>query len=234
MSSAPTPRIDINEILPQLLEPRSLLLLGANLLPVLGVLLMGWDTFLLIMLYWLETAVIGFWTFVGILRAPRATYSEIKVSENNPIGPWALALFIMVHAGIFMGVHYMFVWSIFGGGWSGRVNGVADILTVMILPTGLWIPLLALFVTRGVAVLGVPRESLDGKLVIIALYVRIVVLHLTIIFGAMLSLLIHSVFGLVLLVLLKTLADLFMGPLLDHVREAIARASREAGPRPGR
>jgi hypothetical protein len=218
----------LSTLLPQLLEPRTLLLVGANLLPVLGVVLMGWDTFLLIMLYWLETAVIGFWTFIGILRASSASLSDFKGNAGNAIAPLALGLFIMVHAGIFMGVHFMFVWAIFGSAWAARVNGPVEFFTVMVLPTGLWVPLVALFVTRGLTLLSTPRQHLDGKLVIVGLYVRIVVLHLTIIFGAMLSLLIHSVIGLILLVLLKTAADIAMGPLLDRVQAAMAKAERDA------
>ncbi|SFZ86168.1 hypothetical protein SAMN02983003_3342 [Devosia enhydra] len=224
---ASTPQFRITpEMLHTLFEPRSLLLVAANLLPVLGVLLVGWDVFVLIMLYWLETAIIGFWTFVGIIRAPRTSFGSINGKPVDIPSRPLLALFILVHAGIFMGVHYVFVWSIFGQGWVSRVSGPAELLTVMVIPTGVWIPLAALFFTRGLGVLAVPTTALDGRLVIAGLYVRIVVLHLTIIFGAMLSLLIHSVIGLVLLIVLKTLADLFMGPLLDYVMSHLQAAER--------
>lgn len=32
----------------------------ANLLPILGIVWFGWDAFVLLSLYWLETAVLGF------------------------------------------------------------------------------------------------------------------------------------------------------------------------------
>ena len=41
------------------LKPPALLLLAANLIPLVGVLVWGWDAFVLLMLYWLETAVIA-------------------------------------------------------------------------------------------------------------------------------------------------------------------------------
>lgn len=212
-----------------LLEPRSLLLVAANLLPVFGVVLMGWDTFVLIALYWLETAVIGFWTLVGIMRAPGSPPNLFGTPGGSPVPRLAMALFILAHAGIFMFVHFMFVLAIFGSGWESRIGGPLDLVTTLVLPLGLWVPLGALFVMRGMAIVGVPRETLDTHTVVIGLYVRIIVLHMTIIFGAMLSLLIHSVIGLVLLVGLKTLADLFMGPIIAWVDAAAREAEKKHG-----
>jgi len=57
----------------RLLHPSTLILLGANLLPLAGVLFWSWDAFVLLMLYWLETAVIGFWTIVRVATAPRGS-----------------------------------------------------------------------------------------------------------------------------------------------------------------
>jgi hypothetical protein len=217
----------------RLLEPRNLLLVAANLLPVAGVLLVGWDTFLLIMLYWLETAVIGFWTIVGLLRAPRSQFEGVR-SGDLQVGPVALSLFVIVHAGIFMGVHFMFVWGIFGSGiaggtnWGARVAGSpSGFIGAVVIATGLWVPLAALFVTRGIGLLTQPADSLDAKMVLAGLYVRIIVMHLTIILGAMLALLIHQVIGLVLLVVLKTAADLFMGAIIDYAQAAMQRAQAE-------
>jgi hypothetical protein len=221
-----------SDLIAQLFEPGNLLVAAANLLPVAGVLLMGWDTFLLIMLYWLETAVIGFWTIVGLFRTPRGQFESIR-SGDQPIAPPALALFVVAHAGIFMGVHFMFVWGIFGSGiggtnWASRVGGsLSGFVTVIVIATGLWVPLAGLFVTRGIAMLTQPRDSLDITTVLAGLYVRILVMHLTILVGAMLSLLIHHVVGLVLLVVLKTGVDVFMGVILDRVRVAMATAESE-------
>ena len=47
--------------------PSVLILVAANLLPIVGVVFWGWDAFVLLMLYWLETAVIGFWTIVRVV-----------------------------------------------------------------------------------------------------------------------------------------------------------------------
>ena len=50
------------------LHPATALLLLANLYPLLGVMLWGWDAFLLLMLYWMETVIVAFWTVVRVAR----------------------------------------------------------------------------------------------------------------------------------------------------------------------
>jgi len=54
-----------------LLLPSTLILLAANLVPLIGVFMWGWDAFVLLVLYWLETAVIAFWTVVRIATMSR-------------------------------------------------------------------------------------------------------------------------------------------------------------------
>ena len=61
-----------------LLRLPTLILLAANLVPLVGVLFWHWDGFLLLMLYWMETAVIAFWTIVRILMMPAEGLSELK------------------------------------------------------------------------------------------------------------------------------------------------------------
>ena len=43
---------------------RNVLAFAANMLQVYGVLYWGWDIFQILMLYWMETAVIGFWALL--------------------------------------------------------------------------------------------------------------------------------------------------------------------------
>ena len=70
-----------------LLLPSTLILLAANLVPLVGVLLWGWDAFVLLMLYWLETAVIAFWTIVRIATMPRDALGDIQFEgSDKPAG----------------------------------------------------------------------------------------------------------------------------------------------------
>ena len=66
-----TREMTMRQFWPALLHPSTLVLLAANAMPLLGVLYWGWDVFVLLMLYWLETAVIGFWMIARIFRRAR-------------------------------------------------------------------------------------------------------------------------------------------------------------------
>ncbi len=221
------------------LHPATLILIAANLLPLAGVLLWGWDAFVLLVLYWLETAVIGFWTLLRVAVAPRGSLGELK-AEGAPAGsgntsPIGLALFFVLHAGIFMGVHLGFLWALFSGDWSARIRGPFDFLTGLIVDTGLWVPLLVLFVVRGLiffwGLLGAPLHTwlrpqrkpvaaapaAPGSQVGAVLggfYARIIVMHLAILFGGFLSLF-GSIVPLVILVALKTAVDVGMSIVFD-------------------
>jgi hypothetical protein len=222
-----------------------LFLVGANLLPLAGVVLWGWDTFVILILYWLETAVIAFWTIVRGLFSTDAERNRFNVTAGGdaarPFGRVGLALFFTVHAGIFMSVHFLFLWSLFAGDWPSRVHGPVDFVREVILDTGLWLPLLILFVVRGWLVLGpaiVPRVRLlrllpapspiDGQEAIIGLYVRVFVMQVAIIFGGWLATLLGAPEGaLILLIVAKTLTELYFGPLVHQVETSAAKAAAE-------
>src|SRR3954453_17219240 len=105
------------------LKPAALLLRAANLIPLVGVLAWDWDPFVLLMLYWLETAVIAFWTVLRIAPMPRASLVDLHFNDQRgPVSPIGMAAFVTVHAGIFMGIHFMFLWILFSGEWSGKIH----------------------------------------------------------------------------------------------------------------
>ena len=137
-----------------LLQPANLFLLGLNLIPLLGVIAWDWDAFVLLMLYWLETAVIAFWTVVRVAMMPRGALGELQIGDDKrTASPLGMAAFFTAHAGIFMGVHFMFLWTLFSGQWSRKIHGLRDFVDRMVIDTGLWVPLAALFVGRGALVL---------------------------------------------------------------------------------
>jgi hypothetical protein len=196
----------------------SILLVLSNLMPLIGVIWWGWDVFLLLMLYWMETAIIAFWTYVGIATLPRGT----GVAEQSLIGRFmaraGLLFFFAAHSGVFMGVHFMFLWILFAGPWAREVDGPEDFLRVIVLRTGLWLPLVFMFLVRGLSfgfdrlrprsaraddlppaasVPIFPANSIVGSAygsfqdvnaIVGGLYARIVIMHLVILFGAWLTL----------------------------------------------
>jgi hypothetical protein len=217
----------------------SLLLVAANLLPIAGVVWWGWDAFVLLMLYWLETAIIGFWTIVHLIAAPTSVdVSGKRLDRMSLVGRMALGAFITVHAGIFMAVHFVFLWTLFSGDWSSKIHGPGDFVRVMIVGTDLWIPLAFLFLVRGVMVMGpsvrrrlavVPDAETEPAALenpVLGLYVRIVVMQVTIILGAWFALLAGDTIGpLLLLIALKTAIDIFYDAITRHV----AGKATEAG-----
>jgi len=121
-----------------LLRLPTLILLAANLVPLVGVLFWQWDGFLLLMLYWMETAVIAFWTIVRILMMPPESLSELKWGTGAQVtSRLGTAAFFTFHAGIFMAVHFLFLWELFSGDWAMRVHGIRDFIDQIVIGSGL-------------------------------------------------------------------------------------------------
>jgi hypothetical protein len=171
--------------------PTSLwVLLAANAVPLLGILFLGWDLGLVMLLYWAESAVI-------------LAFSLAKLAVTAGWGALFLVPFFVVHAGLFMVVHLVFLVVLFvdepASGWLSLVRDLGLALVPFVVSHGysFW----ANFRRRG--------ESFTGHGDVMgAFYKRIVVMHLTIIFGAFLTFSLGSpVWAVVLLVALKTAVD---------------------------
>jgi len=118
--------------------------------------------------------------------------------------------------------------GIFSGTWSRHIHGVAEFLDQIVIRSGLWVPLAALFFSRGSAfvyhvlkphllarhrqIAGKSDEPATGSNeyseLISGLYRRVIVMQVVIIFGASLSILMGSLAPLIILIVLKTVADL--------------------------
>lgn len=230
-----------------LLYPSTLLLIGANLVPLIGVLLWNWDAFVLLILYWLETAVIAFWTVVRIAITPRDALGDIQFGDSKkPAAPLALASFFTLHAGIFMGVHFMFLWELFAGAWSRKIHSPREFFDQIIVGTGLWVPLLVLFVVRGGLIMfeafepglrqalriAPRRPDASGALspsvsVLFGLYARIFIMQVTILLGAFVALLFGSTGAYAFLVAIKTAIDVAFQVAGDRIHAAFLRAKAE-------
>lgn len=224
------------------MTPYTVFLVLANLLPLAGVAFFGWDVFVILILYWLETLVIAFWTILPVLIFPDLTANGMGArvaGSGNAAGRIGTAAFLTVHAGIFMTVHFLFLWTLFAGGWADVVHGPRDFVTAVVIGTGLWLPLLILFVVRGWGILGwvvLPRLPFlpaddrpprpDEPALLAGLYVRIFIMQVALIFGGWVTLLLGGNMGvLVLLVLAKTAADLNFVRLSGAVDQATANAA---------
>lgn len=203
--------------------PSTLILIAANLVPLAGIFFWDWDAFLLLMLYWMETAIFGFWTILAIGISPHQAVGPTAKKTS----PWFLVLFFIAHSGIFMGVHFMFLWALFSGDWAASVHGPIEFIRKVVIETGLWIPLAALFISRGVSTLLpllnlrilpawlVPKpvhvsdnNPFSGQRLLGGFYTRIIIMHVTLIIGGAIAAGLGSAGALALLVALKIAIDL--------------------------
>ena len=224
-----------------LLHPSTLLLLGANFLPIIGVIAWRWDAFVLLMLYWMETAIIAFWSIARIAVMPRGALGNLQVGSagKTTSSSSAFAAFFVLHAGLFMAVHFLFLWMIFSGHWAKTIRGPVAFVEQLVIARGLWVPLIVLFLARGAWFLfhilkpdllaslarrlrrdrvlkPKPLEPADDPaFVVISLYGRIILMQFAVIFGATLSLLIGTLAPLLVLIVLKTFVDVAFQVLGD-------------------
>jgi hypothetical protein len=238
-----------------LLHPSTLLLIAADLFPLAGVAFWHWDAFLLLMLYWMDTAIIAFWTIARVAATPRENLGDVRIGSGATAitSRWAVVPFFVVHAGMFMAVHFLFLWIIFAGAWGDKIHGPGDFVRLIIVDSRLWLPLAGLMLSRGASFLfhvlspdglqrieqalfrrrvrlaaRAPAGSVGGE--IAALYVRVVIMQLAIILGAFLSMLLGTMAPFVILIVLKTAADVVVHLAVD-LREQPAVAVTLAGAR---
>jgi uncharacterized protein DUF6498 len=256
-------------------------LLVANAIPIVGVLFFGWSLITILVLYWVENGIVGFWNIPKIALAqgalvPRlpemplsaaraATLSDeqaaslqeawqrarelqaqgLTAAGSAPVltrlsvVPRAgLAIFFLVHYGIFWVVHGIFVFTLplfsefggspFGGACDGAVfpepgefpGALGGVASCAANPFGeiAWGSVLigaaALFLSHGASFLlnflgSGEYQRTSAARQAMAPYGRVIVLHLTIIFGGFVIAFLGAPIGaLLILVGLKTLFDL--------------------------
>lgn len=183
-----------------LTSPTTLVLIIVNLIPVAGSVFLDWKLADVMVLYWAESAVIGFFNICKIIV----------------IGRWAAlfaAPFFAGHFGGFMVVHFLFIYTIFiemphSGGTSG-----GDLAEIALLFTSLWPALAALFISHGfsffVNFLG--RQEYRGRSVNDQMsepYSRIIFMHLVLILGGGLTMALGSAVPVLLIMIaLKVFFD---------------------------
>lgn len=210
--------------------------LAVNLIPVFGVVFWGWSAGLLMLAYWLENVVIGVFNGARIVASAAASGAAGLASLI------VLLPFYTVHYGMFCAVHGVFVFAMFGQGLE-NVAGVPDPFNMPAFakslfaaePT-LWASLATMVGWQIVlfAIYLYRREyrDTDPMSQMMAPYGRIVVLHMTIIFGSFVVLALgQPVFAVALLALLKTSLELggeFFGAKQSAERKAGWAQSRAA------
>ena len=204
-------------------------LVAANAMPLLGVLWWGWSTFDLLLLYWFETGVIGLFTLVQLFRTEDSDPHRRRGLRGS------LAKLYSVGG---VAVFYGFLWWALGSsvvevfGPGGAFGTAPDALATALpsgpfayffggepsvdrlLEGGLQLSALGLLVSHGLSFVG--NAVLRGEdlrtapsILVWRPYGRVVVLHVTLMFGALFVTAIgEPLVGLASFVVLKTGVDL--------------------------
>jgi hypothetical protein len=195
-------------------SPSTVVLILSNLVPVVGVFLADWDVGAIMAIYWLENVAIG------LLNAVKMLLSR---SDGAPmVAKLGATAFFCVHYGIFTLVHGIFVFAVFqkdgplahGGGGSPFASIGAAVshygLAFLALFCSHLFSLFVNFIGRG------EYKEKNFMVIMFQPYGRIVILHVTIILGAFVTLFLGSPKPVILLlVFLKTFGDVFFH-LMEH------------------
>jgi len=211
-----------------------------NLTPLIGVFAFGWDATAVVLLYWSENLIVGFYTIAKMLivRMERPVYHLSKLVSIP---------FFLLHFGGFCAGHGMFLIFIFDLAKDGNLPGIQDpwpahlvflqLLAAAVVqiwemrPKGMEWPLACLFISHGVSfvrdyVLGRRYACVRFMRLMFEPYPRIALLHVAILAGALPVKAWGSPIALVcLLIALKTGLDLalrtkgLLPPLPEALRE---------------
>lgn len=166
---------------------RLLLLLALNLIPLLGVILWQWDIFTVILLFWLENAVIGVFNWFKILGCRGSKNKQpqtIKWYANL-----GLAMFFLVHYGFFTSGHGMVLLDIFNKDFAGAPWEVWLWLKQWLdtIDGTLWLAILAMiayWLFDFIQFWLHERQTQPANKQMMEPYSRIVIAHLVLLFGA--------------------------------------------------
>ncbi len=209
-------------------------LVVANAIPLIGVLFFGWSVWTILIIYWLENGVVGFFNVLKMLKAeggedpattqPARTVGTTAWRINSRAGrsmaKVALVPFFIVHYGLFWLVHGVFVLTLplFANIGQAVVDdsgfGVPTLKTPSPSLDGIAFAVVVLFISHGTSYLlnyvrGGEYRTATPIALMFAPYGRLVILHVTIIFGAVaISFTGAPVIAVAILVLLKTVMDL--------------------------
>ncbi|HYD35641.1 MAG TPA: DUF6498-containing protein [Vitreimonas sp.] len=200
-------------------------LIGVNLIPLYGVLFQNWNVYSIMLTYWLESAIIGFFTIKKMLKTETSgasaaktpainlgsfTYNGQTISSNQAHHMGAKLFYIpffSMHFGLFMLVHFIFL-NVFFFSWEASFVGIM-LCTVSLLFSH-WVSYQTNFINRH------EYQHLSAGELFFRPYPRIIVMHITVILGGFFALSMGSPpAALACMIVLKIIADLG-AHLLEH------------------
>jgi hypothetical protein len=185
-----------------------IVMIVTNLVPIFGVVFLDWQVFIVMSIFWTENVVIGIFNVLKMAFAPSANTGKQETKST-------LIPFFCIHYGIFTLIHGILVFAIFGGIFEhdNLITGITDSYkalanypfawTVLALALSHAVSYVVNYIARGEW----KKTSLEQLMV--QPYIRVIILHLTILFGGFLIMILNSpAVGLVLLIILKTYVDI--------------------------
>ncbi len=188
------------------------LLLSANIVPLMGVMFWSWNIVDLLFIYWAESAVIGFYSLLKLILIKHESADPFE-RIMNVIAKIFGSVFFIVHFGGFMLGHGLFLYVIANEYLGAQVD-------LLQLCWATRYALLAMLISHGYSfvtnfLIKGEKNREKGSDPMLEPYARIIVMHLTLIFGMFLVLIFQKVsLLLVLFIILKTALD-----LRGHLRE---------------
>lgn len=166
-----------------------------------------WSFSTILLAYWLQSVVIGFFQVLRILRLKDFTVKGVKIngseipdnSKSKLAAKTFTAIFFSIHYGMFHFVYLIFIVT----QMFGKFHDIGAVKVWGVTISGVLITTVIFFMNHLVSYLKNPPEGPETNIgnMMFAPYIRIIPMHLTIIFGAMFKI------PLEIFMSLKTLAD---------------------------
>lgn len=200
-------------------------LIVANAIPLFGVVFLGWNVWMILIVYWLENGVVGAFNVLKMRRAEGPSDSTSTWTMNgrpmSSVGNAAIIGFFVMHYGIFWLVHGVFVLAMPVFAIDSEVD-----MTAGFDPLAILIAVIALAISHGVSyrfnyIGGGEYRRTSATGLLFAPYGRLVVLHITIIVGALaIAMTGAPAAAVAILVGLKTVLDIGFH-LAEHRRRSL-------------
>lgn len=184
----------------------SIVLVAANAIPVVGVFILGWNVFPILVLYWFENVVIGVMNVLRMLTAQPA-------SGITWAGKFFAIPFFCVHYGLFTFVHGTFVFALFGPHGQNPMLR-PDLFRDVVRQYGLIWAVVTIATSHVVSFIwnylrGGEYRNAPLNVLMMQPYARVMVMHIVVLGGAFLVAALHQPqWAVALLVVLKTMVDL--------------------------
>lgn len=186
------------------LRASTLALITANLMPLIGVLALNWDVTPIMIFYWAENLVVGFYNVLKMRRAEGSIASSGMTLNDRPVRETdrkAVILFFIMHYGMFTLVHGLFVMVMFGARFRGALSELG--LALLFLAASHGVSYRRNFIGRG------EYQRASFTQLFWQPYPRVIIMHVTILLGGAWAQAKGSpVYALLVLVILKTAIDL--------------------------